>query len=108
MSQLFNQGDIIYLDFEPTKGHEQSGHRPAVVVTNIDFQRTNLLGVVPITNTVRNHPLHVKLDSRTYIQGEIMCEQFKSVDYVARKAKKVELLPQDLLDEVTTIIKSFF
>ena len=50
------QGDIITMDFAPTKGHEQQGHRPAVVVSNASFNNfaRGVALVCPVTNTDRN------------------------------------------------------
>jgi mRNA interferase MazF len=67
---MVEQGDIIKLSFNPHKGHEQAGYRPAVVVSNNFFNRkTNLAIVCPITNTKRPFPLHVDLDNRTQTTG---------------------------------------
>jgi len=106
---MVKQGDIIKLDFSPTAGHEQSGYRPAVVVSN-DFAiaRTNVVYVAPITNNVRQFPLHVRLDGRTKTAGEILCEQVKAVDLKSRQFSFEERLPADILDKVLTCIISCF
>ena len=102
---MVKQGDIIKVDFSPTVGHEQSGYRPAVVVSN-DFaiSVTNVVYVAPITNTIRRFPLHVGLDDRTCTTGEILCEQIKAVDLHARQYNFVEVLPKDILEKVLTCI----
>jgi mRNA interferase MazF len=80
------QGDIIKLDLNPTKGHEQSGYRPVLVVSNELFNRqTNLILVCPISSTINGFPLHVALDAKAVTQGEIRCEQIKVIDPQARK-----------------------
>jgi mRNA interferase MazF len=106
---MVKQGDIIKLDLSPTAGHEQGGYRPAVVVSN-DFamSKTNVAYVAPITNTIRNFPLHVKLDDRTVTTGEILCEQVKAVDLKARRFSIVEHLPNDVLESVLIRITSCF
>jgi len=106
---MVKQGDIIKLNFSPTAGHEQSGYRPAVVVSN-DFaiSKSNVVYLAPITNTVRSFPLHVKLDGRTSTTGDILCQQVKAIDLSARKYVYVETLPSDLLDKVITRIISCF
>ena len=81
------QGDIIFLDFDPRTGHEQKGRRPAIVVSNNTFnQFTKMALVCPVTNTNKGFPLHVPLDKRTKTTGVIMCEQVKSLDITARNA----------------------
>jgi len=104
---MVKQGDIIKLNLSPTKGHEQSGYRPAVVVSN-DFavSVSNIVYVAPITKTIRRFPLHVPLDSRTETTGEILCEQIKAVDLKARSYTIIERLPADILDKVLTCVIS--
>ncbi|MCL2003795.1 MAG: type II toxin-antitoxin system PemK/MazF family toxin [Oscillospiraceae bacterium] len=106
---MVKQGDIIKLNLSPTAGHEQSGYRPAVVVSN-DFaiSKTNVTYVAPITNTARCFPLHVPLDERTQTTGEILCEQVKAVDLHARPFTLVERLPDDLLQQVLVRVISCF
>lgn len=108
MVKIFEQGDIIYLDFDPQTGHEQRGRRPAFVVSNGTFNRfTRMAMVCPITNTNRNIPIQVKLDGRTRTTGVIMCEQVKSLDVNMRNAEFYEKAPDDITDEVVDIIYSF-
>ncbi|WP_367116815.1 type II toxin-antitoxin system PemK/MazF family toxin [uncultured Fenollaria sp.] len=62
---MVEQGDIIKLSFNPQKGHEQAGFRPALVISNKVFNKnTNLAILCPITNTDNKFPLHVPLDIR--------------------------------------------
>lgn len=106
---MYQSGSIIYIDFDPTKGHEQAGRRPAVIVSNNDFGKYVGLAVVcPITNRIRNYPTHVKLDSRTKTTGEILCDQVRTMDLEARNADFVEKLPNDLFFEVKDIVRSIF
>ena len=95
------QGDIILLDFDPTMGREQAGYRPAVVISQTAYnQKRNLLIICPITHTVKPLRLRVLLDERTQTQGDIICEQVRTIDLLARKCKVVEPLPKDLLKQV--------
>ena len=95
------QGDIIVMNFSPQAGHEQAGRRPAVVISNQAFHHYTRMSIVcPITNQVKDYPMHVKLDSRTRTTGEILCEHVRSLDINARGASFLETLPDDLLHEV--------
>ena len=108
MVKIFEQGDIVYLNFNPQAGHEQMGRRPAVVVSNNIFNRfSKILMVCPITNTNKKHPFHIELDKRTDTTGVVLCDQAKMLDLGARNAEFSEKLPDDLLAEVVDIIKSF-
>lgn len=105
MSYIPSQGDIVYLDFDPQAGHEQRGRRPALVVSNLTYNKlTKMALVCPITNTNRNFPLHVPLNSKTSTSGFIMCEQVKALDINFRNAEFHEQLPPDLMREVFDII----
>lgn len=96
------------MNFDPQVGHEQMGFRPALVVSNNYLNHhSNLALVCPITNTIKNHPFHVKLDDRTEITGAILTDQVRMLDINARGAKFIEKCPNDILDEVTELIKSF-
>ena len=100
------QGDIVALTFDPQSGHEQKGRRPAVIVSNKVFNRhLGLAFACPITNTKRDFPFHIKVDSNR-ITGFIMVEQMKSIDYKSRKIKFIEKAKQDTVDEILAILGS--
>ena len=103
------QGDIIIMDFTPTKGHEQQGFRPAVVVSNASFNNfaRGVALVCPVTNTDRNIAIHIKLDDRTATTGVVMTDQVKALDLTARNASFVEKIPNDILSEICDIISGF-
>lgn len=104
---MVEQGDIIKLSFNPRKGHEQAGFRPALVISNNVFNKnTNLAILCPITNTNNKFPLHVALDRRTQTAGVILCEHIKSLDLNARENVFVEKCPKDILDQVINIVYS--
>lgn len=102
---MVKQGDIIKVNFNPQRGHEQAGYRPALVVSNDTFnQRTNLAIVCPITNTGNKFPLHVPLDERTSTTGVVLCEHVRTLDLTSRPNKFVEKIPPDILEKVCDII----
>lgn len=108
MTYIPEQGDIIFIEFNPQVGHEQKGKRPALVVSNYTFNKfTKLVMLCPITNTDRSFPLHVKLDERTKTTGVIMCEQVKSLDYNARAISFYERSPEDIVAEVKDVLLGF-
>ena len=108
MRYIPDQGDIIYLQFNPQAGHEQMGRRPAIVISNKTYnQFTKLAMVCPITSNNRGFPLHVSLDDRTKTTGVILCEQIKALDIDARKASFFEKAPKEIMDEVLDIIIGF-
>ena len=102
-----DQGDIIWLDFDPQTGHEQKGRRPALVVSNNEANSflDPMAMVCPITSTDRGYPTRVRLDG-TRLTGFVVCEQMRSVDLNARNAEFVEKIPLYLMWEVADILYS--
>jgi len=108
MVTIFEQGDIIAIDFDPQAGHEQKGRRPAIVVSNNTYNSfTKSAMVCPITNTDRNIPIQIKLDNRTKTKGVIMCEQVKTLDLSKRNANFLEKAPADIISDAVDMIFSF-
>jgi len=105
-SYIPQKGDLVILTFDPQAGHEQKGRRPALVVSNYEFNKgVGFALVCPITNTNRNFPFHVEVEG-VHISGYILTEQVKSIDYEARKVKFVERLKKEKLDTVMGIIEA--
>jgi mRNA interferase MazF len=101
-------GDIVWLNFTPQSGRELSGKRPALVISNDFFNRKTGLSIVcPITSTPKNYPLHVEL-SGMKINGFIMVEQVKSVDYQSRGVEFIEKVPGETLNEVLARLYACF
>ncbi len=105
---MVKQGDIIRLDFDPQAGHEQKGRRPAIVISNEQFNRFSKMVIVcPITHTDKNHPFHIKLDERIKTSGVILCDQSRILDINARNYEFIERVPKDIVFEVVDIISGF-
>ncbi len=99
------KGDFIALDFDPQSGHEQKGRRPALVVSNSLFnERTGLALVCPVTGTDRRYPFHVAIRDNPRVDGFVMADQVKSVDYRARNARRIVKASAALLEEVLSIL----
>ena len=101
---MFKRGDIVLVDFNPVKGHEQGNFRPALVLNDM-YLPSGINLVCPITTKKKSYPLEVELDNRTKTQGVILCFQIRAVDLNNRNAKLVEQLPKDLLDKTIEYIK---
>lgn len=102
---MVKQGDIIKINFDPQRGHEQAGYRPALVISNDFFnKKTSMAIVCPITNTDNKFPLHIPLDSRTVTTGVVLCEHIKSLDIAARPYSFIEKIPDDLFDRVKDVV----
>ncbi|MDR1412495.1 MAG: type II toxin-antitoxin system PemK/MazF family toxin [Actinomycetes bacterium] len=96
MPSSFVQGDIVEFNFNPTKGHEPAGRRPALVVSRDKFNLSTSMPVVcPISTRNNGYPLHFRLPENCDTKGFVLCEQMRSVDLESRDAKVVEHLNTD-------------
>ena len=104
---MVKQGSIIKISFDPIVGSEQSGYRPAVVISNnFLISKTNIITVCPITKGQGKTALNVLLDGRTKTQGAILCAHNRSIDIKKRTYVLIEQLPADKLDEVLNVVIS--
>lgn len=99
------KGDFIAVTFDPQSGHEQRGRHPALVVSNTLFNESTGLAIVcPLTNTDRGFPFHVPVINDSDVTGFVMVEQVKSIDFRARKAKRIGKASDGMLEEVLSIL----
>jgi mRNA interferase MazF len=90
MNYIPKKGDIVWVEFNPQKGHEQKGHRPAIVISTFKYnQKTGLAIVCPITSKIKGYPFEVKIDGK-FIKGVVLADQVKSLDYRARNFQFIE------------------
>ena len=76
------RGDIIRLDFDPQKGHEQAGRRPALVLSPTDYNRMVGLAVVcPITSEKKGYPWETEIPDNDFVSGVVLSDQIKSLDW---------------------------
>src|SRR3989344_2744014 len=99
-SYLPDLGDIIWLTLDPRVGHEQSGHRPALVVSpKLLTERTGLALICPITSKVKGLPYEAVLKN-TKTKGAVLPIHLRSVDVLVRKAKFIEKISVTQLEVV--------
>ena len=78
-------GDLVWLNFMPQAGHEQAGHRPALVLSPASYNdKTSLLICCPLTTQIKNYPFEVLIAGTP--QNVVLADQVKSLDCRARKA----------------------
>jgi mRNA interferase ChpB len=98
------RGDIYIVDLEPTRGSEQRGKRPVMVVTRKAFNAHNPPLICPITSggvAKRLEGFTVSLaTSGLQTTGVVLCSQVRAVDIKDRKGKRIERAPDDVIDEV--------
>ena len=104
---MVNQGDLISVNFAPSKGREQSGERPALVISNTKYNKqSGFVLACPITRTVKTMNIRVPLDDRTKTQGDILCEQVRIIDLMERPHLVIESVPQDIIQEVYNVVNA--
>lgn len=98
-----SRGDIVWLDFNPQRGREQAGHRPALVLSAEDYnKKVGLIVACPITSKVKGYPFEVKLPSDLPVSGVALSDQVRSIDWKAREATFVCKVPDDVINEALT------
>jgi mRNA interferase MazF len=92
------RGDIVWLSFDPQAGHEQAGRRPAVILSPALYNGGSGLAIaVPITSHIKGYPFEVELPTNLEVAGVVLADHLKSVDWRARKARRIGTLPYETL-----------
>lgn len=106
---IFDQGDIVEVDFDPTRGHEPAKTRPALVVSSYDFNRSNSMTLVcPITSNMTPFFLHEPLPEDACVRGVVVMEQVRAIDLEARPARLLGRLDHVTLRRILICLQSFF
>jgi mRNA-degrading endonuclease toxin of MazEF toxin-antitoxin module len=107
------RGDIYLVSLDPTAGHEQQGKRPVLVISPGKFNRvTGVPVILPVTtggNFARTAGFAVSLmGAGTKTTGVVRCDQPRALDLRARGAKKMESVPDYVIDEVLSKVSPLF
>jgi mRNA interferase ChpB len=107
------RGEIWLVDLDPTAGHEERGHRPVVIVSPEAFNRVTRVPVVlPVTtggSFARAAGFAVPLaGAGTKTTGVVHCDQPRALDLAARNGRRVEVVPQAILDEILARLMPIF
>ncbi len=97
-------GDIIFMDFDPQVGREQAKRRPALVLTDLRYNRASRLAVVcPLTSKVKPYPFSLPVTVGE-VEGAVLVDQLKSMDWAGRRAEFHSKAPAFLLVKVRQYI----
>jgi len=95
------RGDAVWLDLDPQSGHEQKGRRPALVLSPASYNgKVGLAILCPVTSRTKGYPFEVALPDDSGLEGVVLADQVKSLDWRARKAELIGRLPDAVTDEV--------
>ena len=99
-------GDVVWLEFDPRAGHEQAGHRPALVISPASYNRkSGLMVCCPLTTQIKGYPFEVV----TQVDGvdcAVLSDQVKSLDWKIRRAKKKAVVSAEVMLHVKAKIKA--
>lgn len=99
-------GDIVWVDLDPVRGTEQSGTRPALVVSSRNVHAfSNRSMICPITSNVDEWPTKVRLPDGMQIKGAVLADQVRSVDRTKRGFRLIEKAPDAVLADVRAILR---
>ena len=99
------RGDVVWLDFNPVRGHEQNGRRPAIIVSSKKYNaKSGLALVCPITSHVKGYPFEVEFKTKT-VRGVILADQIRGIDWAQRDAEKIGVVSETVITEVQDYVK---
>lgn len=105
-SYVPNTAEVVWLEFDPQAGHEQAGHRPALVISPASYNgKSGLMVCCPISTKIKGHPFEVV----TQVDGVdcvVLSDQVKSLDWKVRRAKRKAVVSADVMLHVRAKIKA--
>ena len=99
-------GEVVWLKFDPQAGHDQAGHRPALVVSPASYNgKTGLMVCCPMTTKLKGHPFEVvaQVDG---VDCAVLSDQVKSLDWKVRQAKKKGVVSAEVMLHVRAKMKA--
>ena len=99
-------GEVLWLEFAPQAGHEQAGHRPALVMSPASYNgKTGLMVFCPLTTRIKGHPFEV-ITQVDGVDCAVLSDQVKSLDWKVRLARKKATVPADVMLHVRAKMKA--
>ena len=95
------RGDLVWLNLNPQAGHEQAGHRPALVLSPLEYnEKSSVALFCPVTSTVKGYPFEVELPRGGAIGGVVLADQVRSLDWRARRPRLAAHAPPRVVTQV--------
>lgn len=102
-----DSGDVVWLEFDPQAGHEQSGTRSALVISPAKYNElTGLMLCCPVTNQIKGYPFEVAIKNNPSVTGVILSDQIKNLEWQARNATYKGEIAADEMREVKGKIRA--
>ena len=100
------RGDVVWLQFNEQSGHEQAGHRPALVLSPRRYnERSSVALACPITSRSRDWPFEVQMPPNGPVTGVVLADQIRSLDWRRRNAKLAARAPRAVVAEVLAKVR---
>lgn len=107
MHYVPDRGHAVWLSFDPQVGHEHAGRRPALVVSPASYnEKVGLALVCPITSRVKGYPFEVEIPKESGVEGVVLSDQVKSLDWEKRKAAFICQVPGRVTGEVLAKLRT--
>ncbi len=104
-SYVPDAGDVVWISFSPQAGHEQPGHRPAVVLSPAIYNaKTSLMLCCPMTTHIKNYPFEVTIAGDE--PSAVLADQVRSLDWRKRRARRKGAISTEKLAEVRTKLRT--
>ncbi len=101
------RGDVVWIHFDPQAGREQAGHRPALVLSPMAFNRKlNVVFCCPITSRAKRLDFDIPLPKDLDVKGVILSHQLKSLDWRVRNARFMTRVPDYVVEDGLIMIAS--
>lgn len=100
-----SRGDVVWINFNPTKGREQKGSRPALVISPRSYnERVGMMLACPITSQIKGYPFEVRLFMKE-CDGVVLVDQIRSIDWRVRDVRLIGRCDQEVIEEVQHKLK---
>ena len=94
------RGAIWWVDFDPREGHEQSGIRPALIISNSEYnRRIGLMLCLPITNKAKGYSTELPLPAGLETTGVVLTSHVYTIDWQARAVQFKEIAPSEVVEQ---------
>jgi mRNA interferase MazF len=101
VERIPERGDVVWIALDPQAGYEQAGRRPALVLSPRGYNsRVGLALCCPVTSRVKGYPFEVTIPAGQGVEGVVLSDQVKNLDWRARRAEHICTLPPEIVSAV--------
>jgi len=94
-----DRGDLVWLDLDPTRGHEQKGRRPVLVLSSKIYNSTGMALVTPVTSQAKGYVFEVPVET-SKVEGVVLSDQIRTIDWFDRPIRFIQKAGEETLRHV--------